>query len=246
MWNELKPAWLPSVSGYIFLSIHGCSLVTGLTLLAGDWLRASTYTQWPALIHSITHTHASNSSNFKGEAGIFLRKCSAKISDYSRQLCENKTSQLALEVLKSPSSDLMLAVKSYSVNHSSETGQHLWSLNGKCRGVNFYFVIQSLRHKIKIQFKDDTQAPLSSVKSKYRLQKSCVNAHFLPLEACWSHNTGKVLKCLRPGIFWRAPHWRKRTEELEKQRRREDMATRRQAWDSLWLLMWTTTSRGRW
>lgn len=118
-----------------------------------------------------THTHASNSSNFKAEAGIFLRKCSVKISDYSRQLCENKTSQLALEVLKSPSSDLMLAVKSYSVNHSSETGQHLWSFNGKCRDVNFYFVIQSLsqnKNTVQGRHTHRHRCPLSKVNTGCR------------------------------------------------------------------------------
>lgn len=62
------------------------------------------------------------------------------------------------------------------------------------------------------------------------------NCTFLPLEAVWSHNTGKVLKCLLPGIFWQTLRWNNITEELEMERRRVDMASERPPWDSLWSL----------
>lgn len=52
-------------------------------------------------------------------------------------------------------------------------------------------------------------------------------AHFLPLEAFWSHNTGNVLKHLLPGIFWRPPCRYKVREEVETQRRRVDIVTER-------------------
>lgn len=83
----------------------------------------------------------------------------------------------------------------------------------------------------------DTLADFCEKYCKVKLKDFNRARHILPLDAFWSHNTGKVLKFLLPGIFWRAPRWNKTTEELETQRRRDDMAAaaERLPWHFLWL-----------